>query len=274
MTNTLRVPDAVLHYELRGAGPLIALVGAPMDARPFSELADLLAADHLVLTADPRGIFRSPLDDPGQDSTPELRADDLYRLLRHIDAGPAAVLGSSGGAVTALALAQSHPEVVHTVVAHEPPLCDLLEDREQLHKNTDEMIAAHGSGDVTGAWRMFLDQAGIVLPDEVFAHMFGEGREPQVMADERRWFAHELWFTTHWRPDLEALRTGPTRIVVGIGAESTGQLCERTSTALAAALGIEPTIFPGDHLGFAGQPAAFDSALRSVLVLAGPGVTP
>jgi pimeloyl-ACP methyl ester carboxylesterase len=266
MTNTtLRVPDAVLHYELRGEGPLIALVGAPMDARPFTELAELLATDHQVLTADPRGIFRSPLDDPEQDSTPELRADDLYRLLTHIDAGPAVVLGSSGGAVTALALAQSHPEVVHTVIAHEPPLHNLLEDAEQLHKNADEMIAAHLSGDVVGAWKLFLTQANIVLPDGVFEHMFGGEREPQVVADERRWFAHELWFTVHWNADLEALRTGPTRIVVGIGAESTGQLCDRTSTALAAALGIEPTIFPGDHLGFAGQPAAFNTALRAIL---------
>lgn len=263
--DTLRVPDAVLHYELRGAGPLIALVGAPMDARPFTALADLLATDHRVLTADPRGAFRSPLDDPEKDSTPELRADDLYRLLTHIDAGPATVLGSSGGAVTALALAQSHPEVVHTVIAHEPPLYDLLEDREQLHKNADEMIAAYLSGDIEGAWKMFLAQANILLPDGAFAHMFGSDRTPQELADERRWFAHELWFTNHWQANLEALRTGPTSIVVGIGAESTGQLCDRTSTALAAELGIKPTIFPGDHLGFAEEPAAFHKTLLAIL---------
>lgn len=266
MTNTtLRVPDAVLHYELRGAGPLIALVGAPMDARPFTGLAELLATDHLVLTTDPRGIHRSPLDDPEQDSTPEPRADDLYRLLTHIDAGPATVLGSSGGAVTALALAQAHPEVVHTVIAHEPPLYDLLEDREQLSKNADEMIAAYLSGDIIGAWKMFMTSANIVLPDGAFEHMFGGERPPQELADERRWFAHELWFTTHWRADLAKLRTSPTRMVVGVGAESTGQLCDRTSTALAAALGTEPTIFPGDHLGFVEEPAAFNTTLRSIL---------
>ena len=62
--STLRVPDADLHYELRGSGPLVVLVGAPMDARPFTGLAELLATDHLVLTTDPRGINRSKLDDP------------------------------------------------------------------------------------------------------------------------------------------------------------------------------------------------------------------
>ena len=74
---TLRVPDALLHYEVRGQGPLVVLVGAPMDARSFAPLADRLAADHAVLTTDPRGINRSTVDDPDRDSTPEMRADDL-----------------------------------------------------------------------------------------------------------------------------------------------------------------------------------------------------
>src|ERR1700716_2477271 len=87
---TLRVPDAQLHYEVRGEGPLVVLVGAPMDARSFAPLADLLAADHTVLTTDPRGINRSPVDDRDRDATPQMRAEDLSRLLTHLDAGPAA----------------------------------------------------------------------------------------------------------------------------------------------------------------------------------------
>ena len=74
----------------------------------------VLAVEHTVLTTDPRGVGRSPLDDPDGESTPELRADDLSRLLAHLDAGPAVVLGPSGGAVTALALAQAHPQHVST----------------------------------------------------------------------------------------------------------------------------------------------------------------
>ena len=53
--------------------------------------------------------------------------------------------------------------------------------------------------------------------------------------------------------------------MVGIGDESTGQLCDRTSSALAAALGIEPTMFPGDHTGFADDPDGFATRLRTVL---------
>jgi pimeloyl-ACP methyl ester carboxylesterase len=110
-------------------------------------------------------------------STPEQRADDLARLIRHVYAGPATGFGSSGGAVTAPALAQAHPELVGMVIAHEPPLDRLVEDGEELLAAT-----------------------------------------------------------------------------------------ERTTTALAAGLGIEPTRFPGDHTGFAAAGAGpFAAVLREVL---------
>ncbi|WP_433337749.1 alpha/beta fold hydrolase [Spirillospora sp. CA-294931] len=262
---TLDVPGARLHYEVRGQGPLVALVGAPMDAASFAPLADLLADEYTVLTADPRGINRSRLDDPEQDSTPALRADDLSRLIAHLDAGPAAVLGSSGGAVTALALAQSRPDQVHTVIAHEPPLIELLDDREHNHALTDDLIATYLGGDVLGAWGKFMAQANIVLPEGALEMIFGGERDAQQVADERRFFAHELYGTTHWRPDLDALRSVATRIVVGIGEESAGQLCDRTSRTLAAELGVEPTMFPGDHTGFAEDPERFAGPLRAVL---------
>ncbi|WP_283138749.1 alpha/beta fold hydrolase [Rhizohabitans arisaemae] len=264
-TGSLKVPDGTLYYEVRGQGPLVALVGAPMDARAFAPLADLLAAEHTVLTTDPRGINRSTLNDPEQDSTPELRADDLSRLLTHLNAGEAAVFGSSGGAVTALAFAIAHPGQAHTVIAHEPPLDELLADRAQLHAQTEDFIATYLAGDVIGAWAKFMVTANIQLPEGALEMMYGGERDPQQVADERRWFAHEIRGTTHWRPDLDALRSVRTRIVIGIGEDSTGELCDRTSTALAAELGIDPAIFPGGHIAFADDPKAFVPRLREVL---------
>ncbi|MFF2554627.1 alpha/beta fold hydrolase [Nocardia sp. NPDC058058] len=263
--HTVEVDDARLHYELRGSGPLIALVGAPMDASAFVPLAELLAVDHTVLTTDPRGINRSPVHDPEQESTPRLRARDLSRLLAHIDAGPATVFGSSGGAVTVLALAQTHPEQVHTVIAHEPPLIELLGDRAELHAGTEDIIATHLTGDTLGAWAKFMSQANIQLPEGLLEMMFGGDRDPRQVADEHRWFTRELRATTHFQPDIEALRVARARIVIGIGEDSAGQLCDRSSRALTEALGIEPTLFPGDHTGFVGDPDRFATRLRAVL---------
>jgi len=261
--HVLTVPGARLHYELRGTGPLVALVGSPMDATSFAPLADLLATDHTVLTTDPRGINRSVLDDPSSESTPELRASDLAQLLSHVDRGPAAVLGSSGGAVTVLALA--HSPLVHTVIAHEPPLGELLPDREELRANTSAMIDTYLGGDVLGAWAKFMESANIKLPPGVLEMMFGPDRDERHLADERRWFAHELRATAGWVPDLDVLRAADSRIVVGIGTDSTGQLCDRTSRALAAELGVSPTMFSGGHTGFAEDPERFAAELRAVL---------
>ena len=172
----------------------------------FAPLAELLAADHRVLTTDPRGVNRSPMADPDQDSTPELRADDLSRLLTHLDAGPATVFGSSGGAVTALALAQQRPDLVDLVIAHEPPLNEMLADREQRHAATEGIIATYRSSGRVAAWRQFLADANIVMPEEAFEYAFGGELGPQEAADEDHFFLHELRPTTRWRPDLEALR--------------------------------------------------------------------
>ncbi|GAA4975136.1 alpha/beta hydrolase [Kineococcus glutinatus] len=264
-TGRLRVPDAELHYEVRGSGPLVVLVAAPMDAGAFTPLADLLAADHAVLTTDPRGIGRSRLDDPAQDSTPQLRADDIARLVAHVGAGPAAVLGSSGGAVSVLALAQAAPPLVHTVIAHEPPLYEVLDDRDALHAGAERMIGTYLAGDRLGAWRQFLDLADIVMPEEAVQAMFGGEPSPQQAADERYQFEHMVRGTCYWRPDVAALRDGPVRVVLGIGEDSGGELCDRASRALAARLGVEPAMFPGSHVGFLEDPAAFADRLRAVL---------
>lgn len=261
----LEVPGARLYYERRGAGPLVVLVGAPMDAATFVPLADLLAADHTALTTDPRGIHRSKVDDPHADSTVDLRADDLSRLIAHVDSGPAVVFGSSGGAVTALALAEAHPEQVNTVVAHEPPLVELLPDSEQAYARVEDYCATYLAGDVVGAWSKFFDAANMPVPAQIVQQMFSGPRDPRVVADERFWFAHEMLPTVGWRPEEALLRSVSTRIVIGVGGDSAGQICDRTSRALAAALGTEPTIFPGDHTGFVDDPEGFAERLRAVL---------
>jgi hypothetical protein len=103
------------------------------------------------------------------------------------------------------------------------------------------------------------------LPEAAFEQMFGAGRDPQTIADDRFQHARMMRPTAHWHPDLTALRAAATRIVVGIGEESGGQICERTSTALATALDIESTMFPGDHVGFFGDPDRFVTRLRAIL---------
>ncbi|NNH68910.1 alpha/beta hydrolase [Nocardia uniformis] len=260
-TATLTVPDGSLYYEVRGSGPLMVLLGAPMGAEDFVGLA----GEYTVLTTDPRGHRRSVSNDPEQESTPELRADDAARLIRAIDAGPAVVFGSSGGAVTTLALLESAPELVTAAIAHEPPLVELVDDRDTLHAQTEEQIALFVSGDRVGAWRKFMADAQIHMPEEIFLQYFGAEPPAEQAASENFWFRHEIRGTTHFTPNIDALRGAGAHLIIGIGEQSTGQTCDRTSRALGDALGIAPALFPGDHTGFVPDPVGFAARMRELL---------
>jgi pimeloyl-ACP methyl ester carboxylesterase len=259
----LDVPGARLHYEVRGDGPLLLVMGAPMGAAMFAPLADALAADFTVVTHDPRGIARSPIDDPEQDSTPELRADDVAALLDALGADAADVFGSSGGAVTGLALVAHHPDRVRTLVAHEPPVLDLLPDAAERHAGTEEIIATFHAHGVGAAFAKFMQTAGYTAEDLAGMPM-GEPSE-QDLADSARFMAHELRWTTRYVPDIDALTAGPARVVVGVGADSGKLLTHRTSAALADRLGSALLEFPGDHGGFVSHPVEFAEVLRKAL---------
>ena len=51
ISRSLDVPGARLHYEVRGNGPLLFVIGSPMASADFAPLAHALAFDHTVATA-------------------------------------------------------------------------------------------------------------------------------------------------------------------------------------------------------------------------------
>jgi pimeloyl-ACP methyl ester carboxylesterase len=263
---SVTVPGARLHYEVRGAGPLLLVIGSPMGATEFAPLADALASDHTVVTLDPRGTAGSTIDDPEQDSTPEWRADDVAAILDDLGAESADVFGSSGGAVTGLALVVRHPGRVRTLIAHEPPLLELLPDAAQQRANTQDIIDTYRTDGMQAAWFKFMVNAGfdMSVPDGVELPT-----PPEPSEDERReagrFFNHELWHTTQYMPDVEALKASPTRVLVGLGVGSGHLLTQQTSTILAGLLGNAAIEFPGDHGGFMGAPAEFADTMRAVL---------
>ena len=73
----------------------------------------------------------------------------------------------------------------------------------------------------------------------------------------------------NYEPDLAALQRSSTRIVVGVGHESTPeQMVYQTAHALAERLG-GPVQFPGGHGGFGSHPDGFAARLREVLAAGG-----
>ncbi|MEU6713566.1 alpha/beta hydrolase [Nonomuraea sp. NPDC046802] len=279
-THTVDVPGATLHYDVREgeAGPILLLIGSPMDATGFTTLAGHFA-DRTVVTYDPRGIGRSERTDGAAESTPDLHADDLHRLIAALGGGPVDIFASSGGAVNGLALVARHPEQVRTLVAHEPPAAQVLPDREQALAAIADIRGTYERDGFGAAMAKFIaitslrgeipaDFADMPMPNPAD---FGMPTEDDGSRDDSL-FAQNLISCTHHEHDFAALRAASTRVVVGVGAESAGEMAHRGGQAVAERLGVEPVTFPSDHGGFLGgefgmkgDPDAFAVTLRQVL---------
>ena len=267
-SHTLKVPGATLYYEVRGAGPTLLMIpGGPTDAGIFGDLPDLLADRYTVVAYDPRGNSRSTLDGGPVDQDLGVHADDAARIIAKVGA-PAYVLGSSGGAQIGLALAARRPECVIALVAHEPPALRMLPDAEAkaAMAGMEDVYAAYRSGGVEPAMARFAALTGL----ENAAPADAPPPSPAMIATFGRIGGNMDYFLGHSRalafdaPDVETLRRGKPRIVVGVGAESRGQLAHRAAAALAGKLGAPPVVFPGDH-GFGHDLAAFADTLDRAL---------
>ena len=281
-TRTLDVPGAVLTYDIRSndttTEPPLLIIGSPMAASGFGALAGHFA-DRTVVTYDPRGSERSQRTDGAAESTPEEHADDLHRLIATLDAGPVDLFASSGGAVNALALVARHPEQVRTLVAHEPPVWQVLPDRAAgLAAAVDihETYLRSGFGPAMARFIALVSFEG-PLPADYAARpapdpaMFGLPADDDGSRTDPL-LGQNMISCSHFRPDFDALRTASTRIVLAVGAESSRVMTGRATAALAERLAMTPVGFPGGHGGFlpaewgqGGDPDAFATRLREVL---------
>jgi pimeloyl-ACP methyl ester carboxylesterase len=283
-THVLETPEADISYDLHGplptadGRPPLFMVGQPMDASGFGALAAHFP-DRTVVTYDPRGLGRSLRKDGRVDNAPEVQAGDLHALIEALGVGPVEMFASSGGAVTALALVAAHPGDVTTLVAHEPPLMAVLRDAEAARRaqaGVRDAYEAKGWGAGMAAfiamtsWRGEFtdDYFGRPAPDPA---QFGLPTDDDGSRDDPL-LSDRSWAITSYRPDVDALATAPTRIVIAVGEESLDTFTGRTAMATAELLGQQATVFPSHHGGFvggesgyAGQPEAFARRLREVL---------
>jgi hypothetical protein len=189
------------------------------------------------------------------------------------------MFASSGGAVTALALVAAHPDDLTLLVAHEPPLIDVLPDADRARAAQRAFQAVYhdkGSGAGMAAFIAMSSWQG-EYTDEYAAQPPPDPAQFGMPADDDGTRGDPLLSdvsnaVTDYRPDIEALKDAPTRVVIAVGAESEGVFTGRTSIATAEALGQEATVFPSHHggfmggeFGYAGQPEAFAARLREVL---------
>jgi pimeloyl-ACP methyl ester carboxylesterase len=272
--NTVKVPGATLYYEVRGAGPvLLTIPGGPTDAGMFTALAEALADRYTVVTYDPRGHSRSTVDGVPVDVTVAQHADDAARLIEEVGGEPAYVLGSSGGGTIGLELITRHPDRVRKLVVHEPPVMEVLADRERwraIFADISETYGTQGAFAAMGTFGRAVEEGGPKYSEQQQQAQGQPSPEQAAMMQRMMgnfdfFLAHEIRAIGAYVPDIAALKATRDRIVIAGGKSSGEQGAFRAARALADAIGIELTYFEGGHGGFGASEDAFAQRLRESL---------
>ncbi|MGW1226718.1 alpha/beta fold hydrolase [Streptomyces sp. NPDC002530] len=292
---SLRVSGATLRYEVRGRGPLLLLIpGGTGGTASFDAVADALATEYTVATYDPRGMAGSVLDDPDAEQHVAEHADDAFRLAELLSPGkPVRVFGASSGAIVAVHLLTAHPDRCVRVVAHEPPLVEVLPDavehrallgRVKETFRTRGLMPAMaafaaglaGDGEAAAAPKTVDGEAAVpktgggdgeaAAPDaEVGLPPRAAARAERTMADLPYFVGRIVPSFMAYAPDLGRLAALADRLVLACGQESRGELTARPAAFLAERLGVELVHCPGGHIGLTTHPAEFGDVLGRAL---------
>ena len=154
-----------LNYDETGDGETVVLVhGGWSDRNNWFPVAPALAQSFRVVAYDRRGHGLSRRDMPG---TRRDQEDDLAGLVESLG-GRAHVVGTSFGGSIAIGLASRRPDLVSSVVIHEPPLVSLsaTDPDAQLQlaavdATIHEVTGLVGRGDTEDAARLFVEEVAL-----------------------------------------------------------------------------------------------------------------
>ncbi len=102
-----------------GGTPLVVVHGGFGDARMFGEVLDRLATGRRVVAVELQGHGHTA--DVDRPFSWDAFADDVAALVRHLDLGPADLMGYSLGGSVVLRTAMRHPEVARRLVVVAAP---------------------------------------------------------------------------------------------------------------------------------------------------------
>ena len=211
--------------------------GSWTDHTAFDAVVEPLARSFQVIRYDRRGHSRSQY---GPAAAPRRRdEDDLAELIEALGLGPAHLVGTSYGAAISLALAIRRPELVRSVLAHEPPLLGLVPDPavEALLASVQDQLAA---GDIADGTRRFFEEAVLGpgawerLPEPLRRAAMGNAQTFIDLRDDPGWATL----------DVPALSQVPLPILFTAGETSPDWL-RRTPAAVAARAGIPTRTISG-----------------------------
>lgn len=220
---TASVNGVRLFYELTGKGSIsIVLVhGSWSSHRSWELVVPALAQQFRVATYDRRG--HSDSERPAAQGSVSEDVADLALLVEHLGLAPAIVVGNSFGASIALRLAGQRADLLRGVVAHEPPLFQLLGDDprfvptlEDVGRRVGAVAQRIASGDHEGAAKQFAET--VALGPGAWALLPPENQ--RTMIDNAPTFLDETRDPEALTLDLGALRQCDRPVLLTAGDQS------------------------------------------------------
>lgn len=242
-SGNLPVNGAELYYETSGNGrPLLLIAGGLADAGQFRGLGEELGDSFKVITYDRRGNSRSKSPNGWSSTNLTEQADDAAGLLEELGIEAASVYGHSIGAPIALDLALRRPELVHSVILHDPAMMSVLGDPGAVMAVVGPVIEqgmkAGGPEAAADAFYRFAAGSAIeALEPETYERMKACGG---VL------FGVEFESLSGWKPEEEALKRNRVPALILSGAESPPFFSE-AGEWLAQRLGSAVEAVPGGH---------------------------
>jgi pimeloyl-ACP methyl ester carboxylesterase len=233
----MRINEIELHVgsPVGDGDPLVLIHGGWTDHTTWNALVEPLARSFRVVRYDRRGHSRSARG-PVHPSR-RRHEDDLAALLEAV--GPAHLVGTSYGAAIALAVAGRRPDLVRSVVAHEPPLLGLvpMPEVEAAFRNVGRQIAA---GDAAAATRRFFEESVLgpggwqLVPEPVQRAAIANAQTFVDMLADPSWAML----------NVAAVSRFPGPILVTFGDAGPSWL-PRVAVTIADRLGCSRTLIPG-----------------------------
>lgn len=265
----LELPNAKLHYDTFGSGPLLLCIpGADGRGAVFHDVAKHLSRSFTVVCYDRRGYSRSQ-HVGAQDLNNRLSTDaaDASALIGYLSTEAVAVFGTSSGAIVATQLLIQHPNRVRTLIAHEPPAFALLpgESRAQAAGLIERIYSLYREQGVQAAMEMF--SGGLSAGEEGAKMRFcmDPTRGDEIRANSMYWFEFELRQYTSALLNLEGIKAEKMKFVPAAGSASGDGPGVGPIALLAHMLGKEVARLPGGHISYMYEPEIFANALATLL---------
>jgi pimeloyl-ACP methyl ester carboxylesterase len=231
------------------------------DAGFYSSAADILADEFTVVTYDRCCNSRSS-GDRNADMTVAQQARDAASIIKGIGLEKAVVLGRSGGAIIALELAATRPELIDFLIVHEAPVIDMLPkvDAEKWRSFVNNIyIKSQREGSLAAQTEFMASLINVPdspLPTDLNDRLFG---------NVDFFFRHEFRAFFRYQPNIESIRKNNVQMVTAIGIDSDNAYYVQTTRALAAKLGCENIEFPGHHDLSLWMPKEFANTIQKTL---------